>query len=194
MMKKTKKNSFSIRPIKKPYFIDELNNDISSIYQRYLDDKESIISKNGLTYFKIIELFEFNSKDANILVLLDSRINLNNGDVLIDENSIEYSFIRFEMIRIFDVNFPDLYKKLHFVALNGDINSIGNYLSKVQMDKSVDKEYDRICKKLGFIPSEYKCDMDEENDNWINPFSVLTIEEQDYLYNNGYLNKKSITN
>ena len=28
MMKKTKKNSFSIRPIKKPYFIDELNNDI----------------------------------------------------------------------------------------------------------------------------------------------------------------------
>ena len=193
-MKKTKKNSFSIRPIKKPYFIDELNNDISSIYQRYLDDKESIISKNGLTYFKIIELFEFNSKDANILVLLDSRINLNNGDVLIDENSIEYSFIRFEMIRIFDVNFPDLYKKLHFVALNGDINSIGNYLSKVQMDKSVDKEYDRICKKLGFIPSEYKCDMDEENDNWINPFSVLTIEEQDYLYNNGYLNKKSITN
>ena len=192
MMKKTKKKSFSIRPIKKPYFIDELNNDISSIYQRYLDDKESIINKNGLTYFKIIELFEFNSKDANILVLLDSRINLNNGDVLIDENSIEYSFIRFEMIRIFDVNFPDLYKKLHFVALNGDINSIGNYLAKIKMDGSVDKEYDRICKKLGFIPSEYKCDMDEENDNWINPFSVLTMDEQDYLYNNGYLNKKSI--
>ena len=191
-MKKTKKKSFSIRPIKKPYFIDELNNDISSIYQRYLDDKESIINKNGLTYFKIIELFEFNRKDANILVLLDSRINLNYGDVLIDENSIEYSFIRFEMIRIFDVNFPDLYKKLHFVALNGDINSIGNYLAKIKMDESVDKEYDRICKKLGFIPSEYKCDMDEENDNWINPFSVLTMDEQDYLYNNGYLNKKSI--
>ena len=191
-MKKTKKKSFSIRPIKKPYFIDELNNDISSIYQRYLDDKESIINKNGLTYFKIIELFEFNRKDANILVLLDSRINLNYGDVLIDENSIEYSFIRFEMFRIFDVNFPDWYKKLHFVALNGDINSIGNYLAKIKMDESVDKEYDRICKKLGFIPSEYKCDMDEENDNWINPFSVLTMDEQDYLYNNGYLNKKSI--
>ena len=60
--------------------------------------------------------------------------------------------------------------------------------------KKSDKEYDRICKKLGFIPSKYKCDMDEENDNWINPFSVLTMEEQDYLYNNGYLNKKSIDN
>lgn len=45
---------------------------------------------------------------------------------------------------------------------------------------AVDKEYERICKKLGFIPSEYKYDgMIEEDDTWVNPFSVLTVEEND---------------
>lgn len=56
---------------------------------------------------------------------------------------------------------------------------------------AVDKEYERICKKLGFIPSEYKYDGPiGEDDTWVNPFSVLTVEENDYLYENGYLNQK----
>ena len=56
---------------------------------------------------------------------------------------------------------------------------------------AVDKEYERICKKLGFIPSEYKYDGQiEEDDTWVNPFSVLTVEENDYLYENGYLSQK----
>lgn len=50
------------------------------------------------------------------------------------------------------------------------------------------QEYKRICKKLGFVPSEYKAPkVETEDDNWVNPFSVLTIEEQDFLYKNGYL-------
>lgn len=54
---------------------------------------------------------------------------------------------------------------------------------------AVDKEYERICKKLGFIPSEYEYNGPiEEDDTWVNPFSVLTVEENDYLYENGYLN------
>lgn len=53
----------------------------------------------------------------------------------------------------------------------------------------MDEEYDRICKKLGFIPREYKDNCEaEENDNWKNPFLVLTDEEIDFLYKNGYLN------
>lgn len=56
---------------------------------------------------------------------------------------------------------------------------------------AVDKEYERICKKQGFIPSEYKYDGPiEEDDTWVNPFSVLTVEENDYLYENGYLYQK----
>ena len=55
----------------------------------------------------------------------------------------------------------------------------------------MDVEYERICKKLGFVPCEYKFDgPDTEDDNWENPVSVLTVEEIDYLWKNGYLNKK----
>lgn len=55
----------------------------------------------------------------------------------------------------------------------------------------MDKKYKRICDKLGFIPSECKYDGPlEEDDTWVNPFSVLTVEEIDYLYKNGYLNQK----
>lgn len=54
------------------------------------------------------------------------------------------------------------------------------------MDK--DKEYKRICEKLGFIPSKYKTpETDSEDDNWVNPFSVLTTDEVKFLYVNGYL-------
>ena len=54
-----------------------------------------------------------------------------------------------------------------------------------------EKEYKRICDKLGFVPSEYKYDGPiEEDDTWVNPFSVLTEEEDRFLYENGYLNPK----
>ena len=56
--------------------------------------------------------------------------------------------------------------------------------------KNQEKEYKRICKKLGFIPSKYRyIGTYEEDDSWVNPFSVLTNEENDFLYYNGYLNK-----
>ena len=54
-----------------------------------------------------------------------------------------------------------------------------------------EKEYQRICEKLGFIPSEYEYDGPiAEDDTWVNPFSVLTSEENIFLYENGYLNKQ----
>ena len=56
--------------------------------------------------------------------------------------------------------------------------------------KNSDEKYSSICEKLGFIPLEMKTEADTEDDTWINPFSVLTFEEQDYLYYSGYLDKK----
>ena len=54
------------------------------------------------------------------------------------------------------------------------------------MDK--EKEYKRICGKLGFIPSKYEApEIDTEDDNWENPFSILTTDEVMFLYTNGYL-------
>ena len=46
-----------------------------------------------------------------------------------------------------------------------------------------EKEYKRICEKLGFVPSEYKYDGPvEEDDSIPNPFSVLTIEAVSYTH------------
>lgn len=56
------------------------------------------------------------------------------------------------------------------------------------MDK--EKEFERICQKLGFIPRECKIEYtDTEDDNWENPFLKLTDEENDFLWKNGYLSQ-----
>ena len=54
-----------------------------------------------------------------------------------------------------------------------------------------DEKYDAICKKLGFEPRNYTVpDFETEDDSWESPFKILTVEEIDYLYKNGYLNSK----
>jgi hypothetical protein len=51
------------------------------------------------------------------------------------------------------------------------------------------KEYERICKKLGFIPSEFKApDFETEDDSWESPFKKLTADEIEFLFDNGYFN------
>ena len=52
-----------------------------------------------------------------------------------------------------------------------------------------DKEYLRICDKLGFTIPEYKFETsDFEDDSKISPFSVLTTEELLYLLDNCFFN------
>ena len=48
-------------------------------------------------------------------------------------------------------------------------------------------KYSQIVRKLGFEPKNYIPDLsDTENDNYVNPFSVLSIEELHFLQNNNY--------
>lgn len=55
----------------------------------------------------------------------------------------------------------------------------------------VDEKYNKICEKLGFIPSEYKPEVSGfEDDSRVNPFSVLETSELLYLYDNGYFSTK----
>lgn len=61
------------------------------------------------------------------------------------------------------------------------------------LDRDKEKEYERICKKLGRKPTEVEIPdfkTEDEDHDWVNPFSVLTIEESDFLWENGYLNKQ----
>ena len=53
--------------------------------------------------------------------------------------------------------------------------------------------YESICEKLGFIPSEYKPEVSNyEDDSRVNPFSVLETSELLYLFDNGYMTAQTI--
>lgn len=61
------------------------------------------------------------------------------------------------------------------------------------LDRDKEKEYERICKKLGCKPTEVEIPdfkTEDEDHDWVNPFSVLTSEESIFLYENGYLNEQ----
>lgn len=50
--------------------------------------------------------------------------------------------------------------------------------------------YGRICEKLGCEPCKIKNKIvNHEDDNWVNPFSVLDLEELDFIYDNGLFTK-----
>lgn len=55
----------------------------------------------------------------------------------------------------------------------------------------MDAIYKSICEKLGCEPKDIVTpNFDTEDDSWESPFKILTVEEIDYLYENGYLNQK----
>lgn len=67
-------------------------------------------------------------------------------------------------------------------------------LQNYTMDQQdIEKQYNSICKKLGFEPSKYEYPEDEEcteDDSKENPFSVLTTDEKYFLLFNGFLNRR----
>lgn len=57
--------------------------------------------------------------------------------------------------------------------------------------RKMDAIYKRICEKLGCEPKDIAIpNFDTKDDSWESPFKILTVEEIDYLYENGYLNQK----
>lgn len=132
MKKSKRKPELVFRVIRSPYKIESSEHSINDLYQKYLQDKEATIEINGLTYYRIIDLYEFRIRNASTIAVLDNKMNLKIGDVLTDENGQIYNIISFEMFRISSAVFPEWYLKISFVVLDGDPYKIGNYLAKVQ--------------------------------------------------------------
>lgn len=117
--------------IRSSYDTDKQNHNLIDFYRRYLQDKVATREINGLIYYKIIDLYEFRRKKSSIMTLLDTRMHLQIGDILVDENKSKYTVIAFEMPHIpYDI-FPDWYLKINFVILDGDPYQIGEYLAKI---------------------------------------------------------------
>lgn len=54
-----------------------------------------------------------------------------------------------------------------------------------------EQKYQMICEKLGCKPTEIEIpDFETEDDSWESPLGKLSVDEIDFLYNNGYLNKQ----
>ena len=119
--------------IRSSYDTDKQNYNFSDLYQRYLQDKDTTKEINGLIYYKIIDLYELRRKKSSIMALLDTRMHLQIGDILVDENKSKYTVIAFEMPHIPIDVFPDWYLKISFVVLDGNPYQIGNYLAKIKM-------------------------------------------------------------
>ena len=132
MKKSRRKDTYSFREIKAPYKINNTDG-MKEYYERYMNDENRTFGKDGRTYYRIIECREWRVNRAPILVMVDAKSYFNLVDKLIDENGIVYKIHSLPMFRIICDNFPDWYKKLLFVALKGDPNTIGNYLARDEM-------------------------------------------------------------
>ena len=68
--------------------------------------------------------------------------------------------------------------------------AFSEYMVLIHKQKSIKEKYKAICEKLGCEPYQIKEEKsDHENDNWVNPFSVLDLEELDFIYENGLFTK-----
>lgn len=131
MKKSKRKQEITFRNIRSPYKIEGLSDSTNDFYQRYLQDEETIIELDGLTYYKVIDLCEFRIKEATALVTLDFRMELRVGDVLVDEKGHKFNVISFEMIKFCSDVFPEWYLKINPVVVDGDPYSMGEYLAKL---------------------------------------------------------------
>lgn len=130
LVREMKKDSTLFKLLKCPYRKND-NENMSSIYERYKKDTHNIIQLDEQTFYKIIECYEFHTKSSNLLVVLDNQMQLRIGDTLIDENDNIYGVKAFEMFRFIGNDFPERYLKISFVAIDGDIEKIGDHLAKV---------------------------------------------------------------
>ena len=52
-----------------------------------------------------------------------------------------------------------------------NISELADKIAAMNDEEFIEYQYQEICKKLGFVPTEYKAqNTNTEDDNWVNPF------------------------
>ena len=123
--------NITFRPIKSLYSIEGTNNSVNELYQRYIKDDEAIIEIDGLTYYKIIELYEFEASGTSAIVTIDSKFRFKIDDKLIDENGKTYIVKGIEMDRLSTLGLPEWYSKIITAVLDGNPYEMGDYLANL---------------------------------------------------------------
>lgn len=124
-----KKQKTTLGNFYSPYY--NCNEDtITDWYEAYQSDPDKFLEIKGRNYSKIIYRYEFYVYDIpTLLVGIESAEELRIGDILIDEQSREFSIKAFEMLRFAGI-IPEWYLKVSNIAIQGKDDAIGHYLSK----------------------------------------------------------------
>ena len=98
-MKKSKRQTegFFIENVSDPYRISD-DDDMNTIYQRYLKDEKRVIEIDGLKYFKAMRIDKVNFDDTGLIAILPWDIDIKKNDVIIDENGNQYKYRGCEMM------------------------------------------------------------------------------------------------
>ena len=128
-MKKSKRQTegFFIENVSDPYRISD-DDDMNTIYQRYLKDEKRVIEIDGLKYFKAMRIDKVNFDDTGLIAILPWDIDIKKNDVIIDENGNQYKYRGCEMMS-FRGEIPELYFNMVCAILSFSSEHIGRYFA-----------------------------------------------------------------
>ena len=132
-MKKHKLKQPKFEVIYEPYrFAD--NDTFGDMLKRYINDDAMSIQKD-LVYYRAFQIIRTTIKGHRLIVALSNQIALKLGDTVIDDRENEYVVKGFEMIRLVSGTFPEWYKIISFIVLQGTTENVGGYFAKQNIIK-----------------------------------------------------------
>lgn len=132
-MKKSKPKKPKFEIIYEPYrFAD--NDTFDNMLKRYIYDDNMTFQKE-LVYYRAFQIIRTTIKGHRLIVALSNQIALELGDTVIDDHENEYVVKGFEMIRLVSGTFPEWYKTISFVVLQGTTENVGEYFAKQNINK-----------------------------------------------------------
>ena len=128
---KHKANDFHIETVFDPYTENE-NDTFTEIYQRYLEDDEKAIEKDGLLFYKALQITKlFIHNKTSLEVVLPREIEPCKDCTIIDENGNRYEYNGTAMLN-FKGEIPEWNSKIVFAILSLPEKNGGKYFAKLK--------------------------------------------------------------
>ena len=133
-MKKPKPKQPKFEIIYNPYHLND-DDDFDSELKRYIDDENAMYVKNELVFYRAFQIIRTTIKGHRLIAALNNQIELKMGDMVVDDHDNRYEVRGFEMIRLVSGTFPNWYRIISFVVLQGATDNIGEYFAKQNIIK-----------------------------------------------------------
>ena len=133
-MKKPKSKQPKFEIIYNPYHLAE-DDSFDSELQRYIDDENAKFVRNDLVFYRAFQIIRTTNRGLRLIAALNNHMELKMGDIVIDDHDNHYEVKGFEMIRMVSGTFPEWYRIISFVVLQGTAENIGEYFAKQNIIK-----------------------------------------------------------